>query len=248
MPRLFGQQLRSPIAAAVFLAIAALAALGQSGTNQSASTQSSAAPSSTRQSSAAQSSSTQSSPTQSSPSQSPAGSATSNQSLGEIARENRAQKEDAAFAVTPGKVITNADLPKNPDGYTGPPASEAAPGSNQKSGRVSGNAGARKAAGAPPPLDPRVAATWRGRILAQKAVIANLEGQIEDLRTAMEDLNPGRGDPGANGSAVAFSPGEARRAARLHQMELRLEQLQQRLDETEDAARRAGMDSKVFDP
>jgi hypothetical protein len=89
---------------------------------------------------------------------------------------------------------------------------------------------------------------WRGRILAQKAVIANLQGQIEEMRAGMDYLNPGRGDPGANGAAVAFSPGEARRAARLRTMEQRLEQLKQRLDETEDAAREAGMDSKVFDP
>ena len=239
MRRLFGQRRRAAVGAAVFLLIASMAAAAQSATNQAGAT---------AQSSPPQSSSTQPSPAPPS-SQSAATPSTANQSLGDIARANRAKKESTETAPTPAKVITNADLPKSSDEYSQPPAnSEAAAGSNQKSGRFAGNAGARKAAAAQRPVDPRAAAMWRGRILAQKAIIANLQGQVEELRSGMDYLNPGRGDPGANGSAVAFSPSEARRAARLRTMEQRLEQLKQRLDETEDAAREAGMGSKVFDP
>ena len=227
MRRLFGQRLQASVGVVILLAIAAMAA-GQSGTNQPAAT-----PGASTQSSSSESASP----------------STANRSLGDVARQNRAKKGETESAPASTKVITNADLPKNPDGYSEPPANpQAAAESNQKSGRFAGNAGARKAAAAPRPVDPRVAAMWRGRILAQKAIIANLQGQIEELRAGMDYLNPGRGDPGTSGSAVAFSPSEARRAARLRTMEQRLGQLQQRLDETEDAARQAGMGSKVFDP
>ena len=83
------------------------AAFGQSTSSQPVSNQSLSGPSS-----------------QSSSSQSSSGQSSSGQSLGEIARKNQEKKSAAGSSTTAPKVITNADLPKDPDGYTGPPASE----------------------------------------------------------------------------------------------------------------------------
>ena len=211
---------------AAWLALTCIAAFGQSTANQGSSAQPS-----TGESSLAQPSS---------------GTPSSGQSLGDIARENKRKKETEASPATPPKVITNADLPKNPAGYTGPPADEEQNGtSSPEHPKANNKAAAQRSA------DQRAAAWWRMRIAAQKAVLANLKGQADQLRTAIRYTNQNNYQPTdaqGNYSGLAYNRTEAWQNARLRQLERQIQRQTRQLEDLQDRARHAGMESAVYDP
>jgi len=211
---------------AAWLALTCIAAFGQSTANQGSSAQPS-----TGESSLAQPSS---------------GTPSSGQSLGDIARENKRKKETEASPATPPKVITNADLPKNPAGYIAPNEDE-----DRDSAASKPNAKAEKATAAHRAADQRAAAWWRMRIAAQKTVVANLEGQAEQLRTAIRYTNQNNYQPTdaqGNYSGLAYNRTEAWQNARLLQLERQIQQHTRQLEDLQDRARHAGMESAVYDP
>jgi hypothetical protein len=154
------------------------------------------------------------------------------QSLGDIARANREKQQAEDASAVPPKVITNADLPKN----TNPPSSDAPAQTNATSNKSDHRAVQQTLA------EQRAAEQWRNRILTQKQKMANLQAHIDQLNASMQ---------AANGSAQFDGPsgrGQARQMQQVMQIQLRLDEQRRTLLEMQEAARRAGMHSAVYDP
>ena len=86
------------------------------------------------------------------------------QSLGDIARENREKKSEAASAAQP-KVITNANLPKDPDANQEP--------AEVQSGASASSTAADHGSAQQRLTDQRVAGQWKRQILAQEHSLHN---------------------------------------------------------------------------
>ncbi len=165
------------------------------------------------------------------------------QSLGDVARENR-EKKAAETSTTPPKVITNADLPKNPDGDTGATEENNTPATPSPADAAASRKAARQRAD-----EQRAACHWKQQILAQKDTIANQQARIDKLRTSIHffDANSNYCSY-ASYACEAYNRRQAQRMERLKQMEQQLDQQKQKLEEMQEAARRAGMHTAVYDP
>jgi hypothetical protein len=164
--------------------------------------------------------------------------ATHGQSLGEVARENREKK--AADASTPPKVITNADLPKNPDGYAGPPASEGEEPTAPVNAEADRKAAQQRAA------EQRAAEQWKKRILAQENTVAHLQARLAHLKASIHLVDPNASYDSYQG--LAYTRYQARQLERLRQLEEQLDMQRKRLEDLQEAARHAGMHTAVYDP
>jgi hypothetical protein len=154
------------------------------------------------------------------------GSAAYGQSLGEIARQNREkQKAKDASSTAKPNVITNENLPKSPDTDAGPPQSEekttAAP-------KISGGPSVEQ---------------WKSQILAQKKVIALLQEQIDKLSDSIHFVVAAEYYNG-----VQHNQQQVKKQERVAQMQQQLEEQKKRLAKMQEAARRAGMGSAIYDP
>jgi len=162
------------------------------------------------------------------------------QSLGDVARENREKQNvgDAASAGKP-KVITNKDLPKDPDADAAPVANVAPSPASDKTAesRVAERHFAQQRAG-----EQRAAEQWKKQILAQKNKMANLQARIDQLQASIRS---------ANGSVQAeqpFNHYQARQLQQVAQIQQRLNEQRIKLDQMQEAARHAGMHTAVYDP
>ena len=155
------------------------------------------------------------------------GAAAFGQSLGDVARQNQKKKAADPSAPAP-KVITNADLPKDPDGYTPPPASENQPKPGSRA----------ESKPAMTPAQQRAAEQWRQRIEAQKEAVSMLQSRIDTYKQTMPLTNA------SVGTGIPYT----RYQATLVQMQTHLAQQQKKLEEMQEAARHAGMNATVYDP
>lgn len=212
---------------ALFLLTSAVA-LSQAGQGQSPSSQAVSGQS------PSQSSSAQTWPSQSSPNQSSSG-----QSLGEVARKNQQKKAAQTSPAPAPKVITNSDLPRDPDGYTTATA-------NPHASPSPANAAASRKAAAQSAAQQRAAAQWRQQILSQENKVANLQGRVDRLRAQIHLVNPNANYSSSEG--IAYNPGQARQLVRLQEMQDQLNQQRQRLEQMQEGARHAGMHTTVYDP
>lgn len=167
------------------------------------------------------------------------------QSLGDVARENHDKKQSEDVAGRAPKVITNKDLPKDPDanlespgttsGASAPAGSEAAepgPADRQSADRLAEQRLAEQ----------RAADQWKRQILAQKSRMANLQARIDQLQASIQS---------AGGSVQYESPinrYQARQMQRVAQLQQQLDEQKRKLDQMQEAARHAGMHSAVYDP
>ena len=158
------------------------------------------------------------------------------QSLADVARETRDKK---AASTTPPKVITNADLSKDPNGDASPSAGEsekptapspASPASSRK-------AAEQRAA------EQRAAERWKKQILAQKDTIANLETRVDRLKASIHFA-----DPNVYYDAYVYNQYQARQLERLAVLQQQLDQQKKKLEDMQEAARHAGMHTAVYDP
>jgi len=154
------------------------------------------------------------------------------QSLGDIARENR-QKHQAKDAPTAKKVITNEDLPERdtpaPLGKGKKKAGDLSP-SNAPSDYDEGAA-------------PGSAAEWKSRIRDQKDAIVDLETEIKELKDSIHFV-----EANAYYNGPQYNQEQARKLQQVAEMEQQLEEQKKNLGETQEAARKAGMGSAVYDP
>jgi hypothetical protein len=173
------------------------------------------------------------------------------QSLGDIARENREKKNIEDPSAAPPKVITNKDLPKDPN--PNPGSSEATPGANAAASSATDGSPAQRSAdqrsaelrsanqrSAQQRLaEQRAADQWKRQILAQKYKMATLQARIDQLNASIRS---------ADGSAQFEGPVNRYQARQLQQVQRQLDEQQRRLDQMQEAARRAGMHTAVYDP
>jgi hypothetical protein len=171
------------------------------------------------------------------------------QSLGDIARENREKKNIEDPSAAPPKVITNRDIPKDPNANQGP--SEATPGANAAASSATDHSAEQRSAelhsenqrSAQQRLaEQRAADQWKRQILAQKYKMATLQARIDQIKASIRS---------ANGSAQYEGPAngyQARQMQQVAQIQLRLDEQHRKLDRMQEAARRAGMHTAVYDP
>ena len=156
------------------------------------------------------------------------------QPLGDVARQYRDQKEAGQAGTVPAKVITNQDLGEDPDGSPAKPAAQkpARPASRSADDRTAQQAQAEE----------REAQRWRGPILEHKRKIALLQSQIDQ---ANADIRSTYGSAAIDGP---FTRPLVLAQQRVAQKQLQLDDLKRRLEDLQDAARRAGVASQVYDP
>ena len=155
------------------------------------------------------------------------------QSLGDIARENREKKSEAASAAQP-KVITNANLPKDPDANQEP--------AEVQSGASASSTAADHGSAQQRLTDQRVAGQWKRQILAQENKMAALQARIDQLNASIRS---------AGGSVQYEGPYnryQARQQQRVAQIQLQFDEQKMKLDQMQEAARHAGMHTAVYDP
>ncbi len=175
------------------------------------------------------------------------------QSLGDVARENREKQnaEDASSAAKP-KVITNKDLPKDPDANQGPreaqPAADVAASNKAADQRSVDHRSAEDRAAEDRRFaeqrmaEQRAAAQWKRQILAQKNKMAVLQARIDQLQASIHSANGGVQSEGP------FNRYQARQMQQVAQIQQQLDEQKRKLDQMQEAARHAGMHSAVYDP
>jgi hypothetical protein len=156
------------------------------------------------------------------------------QSLGNVARESREKKADAA-ATAPPKVITDGDLPKAAQG-----PEEAGAGKAQTP--YPGKTGAERSASTSP-VDTRAAEQWRRQILALKRTVVTLEKRLARFQASLSSV-----DADAIARGEIFSRSQALEKERLAQVQEQLDEQRAKLLEMQEEARRAGMHTQVYDP
>ena len=157
------------------------------------------------------------------------------QSLGDVARESREKKAEAA-ATAPPKVITDGDLAKDT------PEPEKAGATSKAQTASSGKTGTGDAA-ATSPLDPRATEQWRRQILAQKRTVATLEKRLARFQASLSSV-----DASAISRGEILSRSQALEQERVAQVQEQLEEQRAKLLEMQEEARRAGMHTQVYDP
>ena len=156
------------------------------------------------------------------------------QSLGDIARANREKQNAENTSAAQPRVITNANLPKDPDANQEP--AEAQSGTNASSTAADHRSAQQRWA------EQRAADQWKRQILAQKNKMATLQARIDQLNASIRS---------AGGSVQYEGPYnryQARQLQRVAQIQLQLDEQEMKLDQMQEAARHAGMHTLVYDP
>ena len=156
------------------------------------------------------------------------------QSLGDIARANREKQNAENTSAAQPRVITNANLPKDPDANQEP--AEAQSGTNASSTAADHRSAQQRLA------EQRAADQWKRQILAQKNKMATLQARIDQLNESIRS---------AGGSVEYEGPynrHQARQLQRVAQIQLQLDEQNMKLDQMQEAARHAGMHTAVYDP
>jgi predicted RNase H-like nuclease (RuvC/YqgF family) len=156
------------------------------------------------------------------------------QSLGDIARANREKQNAENASAAQPKVITNANLPKDPDANQEP--AEAQSGASARSQAVDHRSAQQRL------TEQRAADQWKRQILAQKNKMVTLQARIDQLNASIHS---------AGGSVQYEGPYnryQARQLGRVAQIQLQLDEQKMKLDQMQEAARHAGMHTAVYDP
>jgi predicted RNase H-like nuclease (RuvC/YqgF family) len=156
------------------------------------------------------------------------------QSLGDIARANREKRNAENASAAQPKVITNANLPKDPD--TNQEPAEAQSGASASTTAADHHFAQQRLA------EQRAADQWKRQILAQKNKMATLQARIDQLNASIRS---------AGGSVQYEGPYnryQARQLQRVAQIQLQLDEQKMKFDQMQEAARRAGIHSAVYDP
>lgn len=153
----------------------------------------------------------------------------SGQSLGDVARANRAKQQAQDGSATPAKVITNQDLPS---GSTGAPAASQA--MTEVSGVKKSNQAADQRLSNHLQAEQRLSEQWKARIQEQENRIADLQARIDRINAQTQ---------AAVGTASYDTPAnryQAVQSERLGNLQQTLDQEKRKLETMQDAARRAG--------
>jgi hypothetical protein len=163
------------------------------------------------------------------------------QSLGDIARENQEQKAAQAENATSPKVITNKDLPKDPDASSASSATTA-PVANKPADPMAKQRAEQRAEqryAQQRQAEQRAAEQWKRQILAQKNKVAVLQARMNQMHAAIQS---------SSGSVASEGPYTGYQARRVAQIQQQLYEQKRKLDQMQEAARHAGMHTAVYDP
>lgn len=153
------------------------------------------------------------------------------QSLGDVARENREkQKAKVASSSTKPTVITNDTLPSESNAAI--TVSEKEP-----------TAGMAKPVSSSASSGRRYAEEWKSLILAQKNAIAAQQAQIDKLSDSVHFVAPN-----AVINGIQYNEHQEKRQEQVTEMRHQLEEQKKNLANLQEAARRAGMGSAVYEP
>ena len=161
-------------------------------------------------------------------------SAAHGQSLGDIARANREKQNAENASAAQPRVITNANLPKDPEANE--ERVEAPSGASVNSTAADHRSAQQRLA------EQRAADQWKRQILAQENKMAILQARIDQLNASIRS---------AGGSVQYEGPSnryQARQLRRVAQIQMQLDEQKTKLDQMQEAARHAGMHSAVYDP
>lgn len=155
------------------------------------------------------------------------------QSLGDVARANLEKKTDDGSAQP--RVITNKDLPKDPD--TGQAPSELQPAATEPTNEAADHRSAQQRL-----AEQRAAEQWKRQILVQKNRVAILQSRIDKLNASIQSAH---GSVQSEGPYNRYQMRQLQRVARIQQQ---LDEQKSQLDQMQETARHAGMHSAVYDP
>jgi hypothetical protein len=159
------------------------------------------------------------------------------QSLGDIARENRDKRTEEA-STTPPKVITNKDLPKDPDAKQ---PTDAGSGADSAASMTADDGAAHRSA-EQRIAEQQAADQWKRHILAQKNKMATLQARIDQLNSSIHS------EYGSVQSQGPYNRYQARQLQRVALIQQQLDEQKRKLDQMQEAARHAGMHSAIYDP
>jgi hypothetical protein len=158
------------------------------------------------------------------------------QSLGEVARENQEKKVTGDASGAQPKVFTNKDLPKDPEANQGPIEAPLRTDVVASSKADDYRSAEQRMA------EQRATEQWRRQILAQESKIASLQARIDQLNASVRAVG---GNVQYEGPYNRY---QARQLERAAQVQLQLDEQKRKLDGMQEAARRAGMHTTVYDP
>jgi len=164
--------------------------------------------------------------------QTPGSKSASGPSLGEVARQLREKQNSEESTAAHSKVITNQDLGEGPEGRPDLRQAPRAVNFERGSTEYGGRPGQQR-------MGDERAEQWRSRILDQKSRVTSLQARIDQINAAMHS------------GAQFEGPGnryQARQMEHVAQMQMQLDEQRRKLEEMQEAARRAGMHTAVYDP
>ncbi len=151
-------------------------------------------------------------------------------SLGDVARQTRQKKQskDSQNSGNTPRVITNEDMPKQaqPSASSASERDSSAPTTSTESGTAQQDA-----------------EQWKAEILEQKSLISRLQSDIEKLNDSIQ-FAPGNCVAGC----VEWNQQQQQKQREVERMRAQLEDQKARLQQMQDAARRQGYGSSVYDP
>jgi hypothetical protein len=154
-------------------------------------------------------------------------------SLGDLARQQRAKKDQSKAAPSKDakstKVITNEELPEHPPAAAaGPTARNMNQANSMPSGPDAGNLPAEQ---------------WKSQIEGAKNQIASMQKQIDDLNSSIQ-FAPGN----CVENCVQWNQHQQEKQQQVERMRAVLEQQKTRLEQMQESARSQGYGSSVWDP
>jgi hypothetical protein len=153
-------------------------------------------------------------------------------SLGEVARKQRPRQQQHAKGSSdkPQKIVTNEDIPGH---------SESPSESHESSGVTGGGESFSLPAGDVVKAGVR----WKAAIERQKSAIAELISHIDKLQSSIYFV-----EANAYSNGVRYNRIQAQKQREVERLEGQLSDLVKKLDEMQEAARKAGFASAVWDP
>ena len=150
-------------------------------------------------------------------------------SLGDVARQQRLEKESAAGKDTQTpRVITNEEVPEHPTPEQGVAASppDHAPMSPSANGAK------------------QSAERWKAQIQEQKNKIASLQKQIDQMNQSIRYVN----HECASARCVQWNERQKEKQQQVERMQAQLDGQKKRLEEMQESARRQGYGNSVYEP
>ncbi len=147
--------------------------------------------------------------------------------LGDLVRQQKQQKEQAAKndpAAKPSKVITDSDLPEHRGDSTSLPKHPAT---------TTGPSAANFA---------KSAEMWKAQIIGQKSTVAALQLQITQLSDSIHFAS------GCVYDCVAWNERQKQKMDQVDRLKMQLDDASKKLETLQDAARRQGYGSSVYEP